>query len=97
MDREKVNRVSKNLLFTAHNFIQENIANISALVIQDYNKGMIVPESIKQMIELANTHKKIITVDPKFNNFMDFRGVTVFKPNKKDKQEQDWVSTGLNT
>ena len=87
VDREKVNRVGKNLLGTAYNFIHENIANISALVIQDYNKGMIVPESIKQMIELANTHKKIITVDPKFNNFMDFRGVTVFKPNKKETEE----------
>ena len=47
----------------------------------------IVSGLIKQIIQLANAQKKIITVDPKFNNFFEYKNVTVFKPNRKEAEE----------
>ncbi|HRP94080.1 MAG TPA: PfkB family carbohydrate kinase, partial [Ignavibacteriaceae bacterium] len=49
-----------------------------------YNKGVLTSSLINQLIELANKNKKLLTVDPKFNNFYEYKNVTVFKPNKKE-------------
>lgn len=38
---------------------------------------------MKKLFSLQ-TKKIIVTVDPKFNNFFNFKNVTVFKPNRKE-------------
>ncbi len=52
-----------------------------AILIEDYNKGLITIPVLEAALNLAKKHKKIVTVDPKFNHFLDFKGVTLFKPN----------------
>ncbi|HHM02750.1 MAG TPA: D-glycero-beta-D-manno-heptose-7-phosphate kinase [Caldithrix abyssi] len=52
-----------------------------ALIMEDYNKGVLTPEIIKFAIKEAAKHGVPVMVDPKFNSFMDYRHVTVFKPN----------------
>ncbi len=52
-----------------------------AVLIEDYNKGLITGRVLEAALELAGRHRKIVTVDPKFNHFMDFKGATLFKPN----------------
>ncbi len=52
-----------------------------AVLIEDYNKGLITGKVLKAALELCRRHRKIVTVDPKFNHFLDFKGVTLFKPN----------------
>ena len=42
---------------------------------------------IKKVIELANKENIVVTVDPKFNNFFLYLGVTVFKPNRKEIED----------
>ena len=48
---------------------------------------VIVKSLIKPLIDLANEHGKNIAVDPKFNNFFEYKNVTVFKPNRKETEE----------
>ena len=83
--------------------LEKNINSIDGIIIEDYNKGVIVKELIHNVIELARSKNKIITVDPKFNNFFEYKNVTVFKPNKKEteealgkklKSEEDVVTAG---
>jgi|SRR5687768_12757203 len=57
------------------------VESADAVVLQDYNKGVMVPEVIATAIRLAKTHGKPVVVDPKFRSFFAYRGVTVFKPN----------------
>lgn len=92
----------QHLIFSA---LEKNIAHLDAIIIEDYNKGAIVKDLIHRIIALANARKKIITVDPKFNNFFEYKNVTVFKPNKKETEEAlgkkivsdlDVVSAGRN-
>jgi rfaE bifunctional protein kinase chain/domain len=64
-----------------------NIENISAIIIQDYNKGVVVPQLTQHVTELAERYGKIVTVDPKFENFFSFKNVTLFKPNTKETEE----------
>ena len=41
---------------------------------------------ISQVIKIANSHQKIITADPKFDNFFQYKAVTLFKPNRKETE-----------
>jgi len=50
-------------------------------------EGVIGPDLIRRVTALAAGRGIPVTVDPKFENFFDFKGVTVFKPNKKEVEE----------
>lgn len=67
--------------------IRENIHDFDAIIIQDYNKGVLVKRLIHETVKLAIEHDVAITVDPKFNNFFEYRQVTVFKPNRKETED----------
>ena len=56
----------------------------TALVLEDYNKGVLVPDVIAAAIATAREAGIPIVVDPKFRNFFAFRGATVFKPNRRE-------------
>ncbi len=63
------------------------IRQADGVIFEDYNKGLLTPCVIRRIISFAKSQKKIITVDPKFQNFFEFRGVTVMKPNLKEVRE----------
>lgn len=65
-------------------FFTKNIKSFAAVILQDYNKGVLTKEMIRQIISVCRKHKKPVYVDPKFHNFFEFRDVTVFKPNRKE-------------
>lgn len=61
-----------------------------AIVLEDYNKGVLTERVIKAVIALCKQHQVITTVDPKRKNFFAYAGVDIFKPNMKE------VKDGLN-
>lgn len=67
--------------------VKYNIHSIDGIILEDYNKGVITKEVIGEIIAVARKYEKIITVDPKFNNFLEFKNVTVFKPNRREVEE----------
>lgn len=60
---------------------------IDAIIFEDYNKGVLIPLVISEIIELALRHHIITTVDPKKDNFFEYQDVTLFKPNLKELKE----------
>ena len=54
------------------------------LIMEDYNKGLLVPEVIAAVLDAAAEHDIPTVVDPKRLRFFDFAGCTVFKPNAKE-------------
>ncbi len=64
--------------------LERALPDATALVFEDYNKGVLVPAVIEGAIELARTRALPIVVDPKFRNFFAYRGATVFKPNRRE-------------
>ncbi len=55
--------------------------HIDAIIFEDYDKGCITPEVIKSVVEFANKNNIPTLVDPKKRNFMEYKNVTLFKPN----------------
>lgn len=69
--------------------IMEIIENddIGGIILQDYNKGVLTENLIKEVIEIAKTKGIAVGVDPKKKNFLAYRDVTFFKPNLKELRE----------
>jgi D-glycero-beta-D-manno-heptose-7-phosphate kinase len=63
------------------------IPEVDAVVIEDYNKGLLTPRVIREVLALCNQHRRIVSVDPKFRNFFEYKGCTVFKPNFNELQK----------
>lgn len=57
------------------------------LILEDYNKGVLTPRIIKEVIALCKAKNIITAVDPKKKNFLAYHGVTIFKPNLKEVKE----------
>jgi len=83
-EKKDVNEAVQQKIFSV---LERHIQELDAIIIEDYNKGVVVTSLIRRIIDLANTHKKIVTIDPKFHNFFEYTNVTVFKPNKKETEE----------
>ncbi len=60
------------------------LATADALVLEDYNKGVLVADVIAHAIARAQERGIPIVVDPKFRNFFAYRGATIFKPNRRE-------------
>jgi len=85
-DRESREAINSDVLKKIFEVINKNINKADAFIIEDYNKGLLTKQLISEVIELANKHQKIVTVDPKFDNFFEFKSVTLFKPNRKETE-----------
>ena len=58
-----------------------------ALILEDYNKGVLTENIITKVIEICKKNNVITTVDPKRKNFLSYKGVDIFKPNMKEVKE----------
>ncbi len=87
IDKEKTNSISVQTENKILELLRKQIKNIDAVILQDYNKGVMTERMIKETIKICNDGEKIITVDPKFNNFFTYQNVTVFKPNRKEAED----------
>ena len=74
-----------------YNLIEKLTHNIDAIILQDYNKGVLTESIIEKIISLANSKNIPTVVDPKKQNFLSYKQCTLFKPNLKE------INEGLNT
>jgi D-beta-D-heptose 7-phosphate kinase/D-beta-D-heptose 1-phosphate adenosyltransferase len=80
-DRERDDDVGGDCAAELARAVREAVAECDALVLEDYNKGVLVPSVIRAALEAAAQAGIPSVVDPKFRNFMAYGGATVFKPN----------------
>ena len=64
-----------------------NNGSIKAIILEDYNKGMLTEKVISSVIEIANKNNIPVSVDPKKENFFAYKNTTLFKPNLKELKE----------
>ncbi|MFL5402934.1 MAG: D-glycero-beta-D-manno-heptose-7-phosphate kinase [Gemmatimonadales bacterium] len=63
---------------------REALADADALLLEDYNKGALPPPLILAVMEIAKRRGIPVVVDPKFRQFFEYAGATVFKPNRRE-------------
>jgi len=87
IDKESKQYLSKEIQHRVFEFLESHINEFSGIILQDYNKGVLTPSLIEKIIALANKHKVLVTVDPKYHNFFLYKNVTVVKPNRKEAED----------
>jgi D-glycero-beta-D-manno-heptose-7-phosphate kinase len=63
---------------------RDALADADALLLEDYNKGALSPILIVSFMEVARRRGIPVVVDPKYRQFFEYQGATVFKPNRKE-------------
>jgi D-beta-D-heptose 7-phosphate kinase/D-beta-D-heptose 1-phosphate adenosyltransferase len=84
VDWEHTDPLSAGLNRKIFGFVEKNIKNFDAVIIEDYGKGVININLVKELIGLSRQAKKIITVDPKEEHFQFYHQVTSITPNRKE-------------
>jgi rfaE bifunctional protein kinase chain/domain len=62
----------------------EALADADALLLEDYNKGALSPGLIASVMAVARRRGIPVVVDPKYRQFFEYAGATVFKPNRRE-------------
>jgi rfaE bifunctional protein kinase chain/domain len=87
MDHEMKREISRTTEERLLEILEEHIRSLDGIILEDYNKGVLTRSVIHRTIELAHAHGVPIFVDPKMQNFFEYRGATVFKPNRKEVED----------
>jgi rfaE bifunctional protein kinase chain/domain len=61
--------------------VSERIDSLDAVVLEDYNKGVLSETVIASVISICRRHGVPVLVDPKLKNFFAYQECSVFKPN----------------
>jgi D-glycero-beta-D-manno-heptose-7-phosphate kinase len=64
-----------------------NSKEISIIIFEDYDKGVITQKLIEEIITTSNMKNIPVVVDPKKRNFLSYKNVQLFKPNIKELKE----------
>ena len=62
-------------------------ASCDVIIFEDYDKGVLSAESIRQIVAFAKSKGIPTIVDPKKRNFLNYQGTDIFKPNLKELKD----------
>jgi rfaE bifunctional protein kinase chain/domain len=86
LDWEETNGIPTYLISKIIKFLSKDIADFDAIIIEDYGKGLITSDLLSKIKSMALDKKKIISVDPKEENFHLYKDVTCITPNRKEAE-----------
>lgn len=84
VDREKITKPSSAQIGKVVAAVKKKLAQIDAIIFEDYGKGFLTRELVSQIAREARAAKKIVTADPNPHNLIDWSGVTAVKPNRAE-------------
>lgn len=67
--------------------ITAQIKNVDAVIISDYGKGVCTEKVCQTIIQKCREQNKIVTVDPKGDDWTKYRGANFITPNLKELNE----------
>ncbi len=85
IDRETIDELSKEIEEKIIAQMEIAIPKHDAVILSDYNIGLLTEKIIKKAIEIAKKNNKIIVVDSQ-KNLDRFQGVTSMTPNQPDSE-----------
>ncbi len=81
VDFESRKEIDPEIERTVLSSVEAVLDSIDAIVLEDYNKGLLGAQLIQQIIVSAKKRNVPVLVDPKHQNFFAYKGCTIFKPN----------------
>lgn len=86
-DREKTGEMQQENFDNLLSFIDKNLSSFQAVIISDYNKGIISGKLMSSLMAKLKTRPDIpVIVDPKPKNIERFSGATLLTPNSHEAE-----------
>jgi rfaE bifunctional protein kinase chain/domain len=86
IDRGETNRVSERSEAAFLRALDEETAGVDALVISDYQYGVLSPRVIEKVNQIVKRDSCLVVVDSRYR-MLSFRGVTAVTPNEPEVEE----------
>jgi rfaE bifunctional protein kinase chain/domain len=64
--------------------VRKSLPQTDAIIFEDYGKGFLMAEVVSQIVRDAREKEKLVAADPNPRHSVDWRGVTVVKPNRAE-------------
>ena len=80
-DYENTNDITSEQIKHINDMIVACSNEIDAIIIEDYNKGLLVKDCINTILDIAAKNDIPVYVDPKKENFFVYNKIRLFKPN----------------
>ena len=96
-DREKTSALHEETSKALFAFIENNLYSFQAVIISDYNKGIITSDLMTMLrSKLADKPEIPIIVDPKPKNIERFTGATILTPNSHEAEQMSGIEISDN-
>jgi rfaE bifunctional protein kinase chain/domain len=92
LDRESLEPIGEATLKKLREFVHSCAARFCGVVISDYGKGVIHQELLTSIARLVAKHKIVCVIDPKKENYEQYRFPTLITPNKREAGEASGIS-----
>jgi D-beta-D-heptose 7-phosphate kinase/D-beta-D-heptose 1-phosphate adenosyltransferase len=84
IDRESKSSINASLQEQLSTAAIDRIPQADAVIFADYDKGTVSDDLIQVVLRQARQYYKPVVVDPKVENFWNYKGVTSITPNHKE-------------
>src|SRR5215468_9557292 len=84
VDREKIVAPSAAQIPKVIAAVRNSIRETDAIIFEDYGKGFVTSELVTQIARESANAGKIVAADPNPRHSVDWRGVTIVKPNRAE-------------
>lgn len=87
IDHEQTDEISSQHEDFFIHYIKQHIKQFDAVVISDYQKGLLTVRLLRAIIDTANENGIMTIVDPKRADLSAYSGATLVKPNRKEAEQ----------
>ena len=84
VDREQASEPSPGQIKQVIAAVRKNLPQTDAIIFEDYGKGFLMTEMVSQIARDARQKGKLVAADPNPRHSVDWRGVTLVKPNRAE-------------
>lgn len=90
-DRERTDPISGALERELIDCLRRTLADCQALIVSDYNKGVLTPRVARELFQAARRRKIQVFVDPKVRHLRLYRPITAITPNQLEAERMSGV------
>lgn len=87
VDREKASAIDERTEGEVLKAFERSIGAFDAVIISDYDKGLLTRRVITEAIRIARAKKIFVAVDPQVKHFRDYSFSDIMTPNEKEASE----------
>jgi rfaE bifunctional protein kinase chain/domain len=85
-DRESREPISTKSQESLMQYIERSWPLVDGIIVSDYGKGLIIPDLMDFIMHRKRDDGKLVSVDPKMNNFNLYTGATIVTPNRQEAE-----------